>query len=520
MIIHTETKSLLLKTQQVQAIKSLLPKYKDIDYEGHTLAVPHRLDEVRVLRNLGIAAPPPILHYYNWPGPPDKRPLFHQRETAAFLTLHPRGFCFNEMGTMKTASALWAADYLMSVGQIRKCLIVCPLSTMDVVWMEEIFAFLMHRRAVVLHGSKARRAKLLATECDFYVINHAGVGVIGDEIAARPDIDLVIGDECDVYRNAGTELYDWFKATVTRRRVWLMSGTPFPNAPTDAWALARIVNPSRVPQYFGQWRRQTMIQISQYKWVPRVDSSEMAYQACQPAVRFLKKDCIDLPEMTVQRRVVELSDEQKKQYVKMKNQAVMEAKTHKISAVNAADKINKLRQICCGVIKDPMTAEYVEIDHKPRLALLIEEIRRASTKVIVVVPFKGIIRTLEKEMQAEGFTVEILNGDVTRNQRREVITRFKNETDPHVLLCHPQVMSHGLNLAVSATIIFYGPIYSSNQNQQVTDRIARPGQTMPMTIVRFGSGALEWGIYRVLDERKVSQENILTLYKHEILGIT
>jgi len=112
MIVHTPSQSLLLRTRNSLAIKSLLPKFKEIDFEGHNIAVRHGLDEVRVLRNLGIAAPPPILHYYGWPGPPDKLPLWHQRETAAFLTLHPRAFCFNEQGTIGTmGSRLPDADW-------------------------------------------------------------------------------------------------------------------------------------------------------------------------------------------------------------------------------------------------------------------------------------------------------------------------------------------------------------------------------------------------------------------------
>lgn len=519
MIIHTPTQSILLKTSNPQAIRNLLPKHRDISIQGHNLAVPHRLDEVRVLRNIGINVPPPILFYYNWPGPPNKPPLHHQKETAAFLTLHSRAFCFNQMGTMKTASALWAADYLMSIGQIRRALVVCPLSTVDVVWLEEVFGFLMHRRACVVHGSRSRRSELLATDSHFYIVNHHGVGVIAEDLKSRSDIDLVIGDECDVYRNSGIDLYAAFKTVVAKRRVWLMSGTPFPNAPTDAWALARLVNPARVPQYFSQWRRQTMLQVSQFKWVPRKDSYELAYQACQPAIRFLKKDCIDLPPVTVLRQQAELSPEQKKLVTRMKNEAVAEARTHKITAVNAADKINKLRQLMLGAVKDPATDEYVEIDFKPRLDVLLACVQQASTKVLVIVPFKGIIRALDRELQAAGYSVGILNGDIKRAERREIITAFKSTKDPHILLCHPKVMSHGLNLAEAATIIFYGPIYSAGESQQVQDRIARPGQTHNMTVIRIASSHLEWEIYRLLDEKHITQENILSLYKHEILGV-
>ena len=518
MIVHTPSQSLLLRTRNSLAIKSLLPKFKEIDFEGHNIAVRHGLDEVRVLRNLGIAAPPPILHYYSWPGPPDKPPLWHQRETAAFLTLHPRAFCFNEQGTMKTSSALWAADYLMQIGQVRRCLVVCPLSSLNVTWMDEIFAFLMHRRACVVFGSRERRLELLATNCHFYVVNHHGVEILADDLRGRNDIDLVIGDECDVWRNGGTDLYNSIKAVTEKRRVWLMSGTPFPNAPTDAWALTRIVNPNRVPRYFSQWQRQTMLQVSQYKWVPRKDSYEAAYQAAQPAIRFLKKDCLNLPPLTVVKRQAEISEEQKKAYRQMKNQAVLEARTQQISAVNAADKINKLRQVLCGVVKNTATGEYVEIDHTPRLEVLLEAIQHAQAKVIVIVPFKGIIRALEREM-SQLHTVAVLNGDVSLGHRTSIITQFKQHMDPHVLLCHPRVMAHSLNLAEADRLIFYAPIYSAGEEQQVRDRIARPGQKNAMTIVRIGAAPLEWEIYRLLDERRVTQENILSLYKHEILGI-
>jgi len=516
MIVHTDSRSLLLRAPNPQTLQNLLPKHQLIEYEGHNIAVPHRLDEVRVLRNIGIAAPPPILFYYDWPG--RYTPYEHQKETAAFMTLHPRLFCFNEMGTMKTGSALWAADYLMTEKVIRKVLVVAPLSTLDVVWMEDIFQFLMHRTAVVLHGSKERRLKLLDADVDFYIINHHGLGVIERELKSRSDIDLVIGDECDIWRNSTTDLYASFAAITAKRRVWLLSGTPFPNAPTDAWALVRLVNPSRVPQYFSQWRRQCMLQVSQYRWVPRQDSYQMAFQAAQPAVRFLKKDCIDLPPMTTVKYQAEMSKEQQRAFTKMKNEAVMEAKQHEISAVNAADKINKLRQILCGVIKDTATEEYVELDHKPRLQVLLDCIQQASTKVIVVVPFKGIIKALEREI-SKRYTVEVINGDVTPTKRTDIITRFRYQKDPHVLLCHPKVMAHGLNLKEAATIIFFGPIYSNAEAQQVQDRIARPGQTHDMTIVRIGSSNLEWEIYRILDERRVTQENILSLYKNEVLGI-
>jgi type I site-specific restriction endonuclease len=80
-----------------------------------------------------------------------------QIETASFLTLYRRAFCFNDPGTGKTLSALWAADYLMKRGDVQRVLILCPLSIMQSAWMGDINASIIHRSAVVAHHAQASR---------------------------------------------------------------------------------------------------------------------------------------------------------------------------------------------------------------------------------------------------------------------------------------------------------------------------------------------------------------------------
>jgi SNF2 family DNA or RNA helicase len=517
MIVHTPSKSLLLRVRSPAAICNILPKWKTIDYEGHNLAVPHSMDAVRILRNLGVAAPPPILYYYDFPIQAGRTPFAHQKETAAFCTLYPRLFVLNDPGTAKTVPILWACDYLMKIGQIRKVIINAPLSTLDLVWAQEIFGTLMHRRCAVLHGSRERRQHLFAQDFDFYIINHHGLDILTDDLKGRSDIDLIVVDESAEYRNSTTDMYETLAGAIGRRRLWMVTGTPTPKAPTDAWAQARLVNKHQVPVYFGSWKRQTMMQLSTHKWIPREGSYEMAFQALQPAIRFRKADCLDLPPVLYEKRAVELSPQQKKAYSTMKNQMVMMGDAGTITAVNAADRVNKLRQILLGVVKVPGTDdEYELLDHKPRLKVLLECISQAAAKVIVIVPFKGIVLALAKEVGKE-YSCEIINGDVTKKQRDEIFTRFKREQDPRVLLCHPQVMAHGINLTEADTTIFYGPIFSNNHDQQAIERFNRPGQTRKMTIIQLGAMPLEWAIYQQVAGQKVSQMSMLDLYHNEVL---
>ena len=107
----------------------------------------------------------------------------------------------------------------------------------------------------------------------------------------------------------------------------------------------------------------------------------------------------------------------------------------------------------------------------------------------------------------------ILNGDVPIGQRNKIVEQFQTTADPHVLLCHPKVMSHGLNLIQADTMVFYAPIYSNDDFGQVLERMNRPGQKNKMTVIRLGASWLEWEIYKLLDTRSDGQSTMLALYE-------
>ena len=174
MIVIEQAKAIALKAKHPNKILQTIPTARMLKYDGVELVVaPHKLDEVKVLRNLGFEVPSPILHYYDWTG--RFTPYEHQRMTSAFLTMHRRALVLNEIGTGKTQSALWASDYLMQIGKVKKVIIISPLSTLERVWGDSIFMNFPNRTSVTLHGTSTRRKKLLKTQADFYIINHVSV---------------------------------------------------------------------------------------------------------------------------------------------------------------------------------------------------------------------------------------------------------------------------------------------------------------------------------------------------------
>lgn len=515
-LLDKTTESLIMSVPDPLELRDLLPHSKTLPHPQWNFAVHLTLESAKVLSNLGFKVPAPIRVSYSWPG--RFQPYAHQIEMCEFLTMHRRCFNLSEMGTMKTNASLWAADWLMKTGRVRKALIMSPLSTLESVWANDIFDTLPHRSCAVLHGALAKRLKYLGIDADFYILNHDAIKIddLRDAISKRPDIDLLIIDEASKFRNASSGNYKALVKLLKARpdmRLWLMTGTPCPNAPTDAWALARLVSPERVPQYAGAFQRETMMKVSNFRWVARHDAYEKAYRAMQPAIRFKKKDCISLPPVTTRNLGCGLTKAQVEVVKQLKEHMTTKASSGvSITAANAADQINKIRQVLCGALKDPMTGHYYAIPHQPRVQALLDTIASASAKVLVVVPFKGIIRLLEPQVTAAGYSCAIVNGDVPMAQRSEIFKQFKTQKDPHVLLCHPAVMAHGLNLTEADTLIFYAPIYSNDEVEQVNERFNRAGQTRKMTIVRLGAHPLEWAIYRLTDTRKEAQNSILELY--------
>ena len=143
------------------------------------------------------------LSEYEWPRPPGFTPFAHQKVTAEFLANQRKAFCFNEQGTGKTASVIWAVDYLMKLGLVKRVLVICPLSIMKSAWQVDLFKFAIHRTVAIAHGSAKKRKEIVEAGAEFVIVNFDGVGIIKKQIMDG-GFDLIVVDEASAYKNAQT----------------------------------------------------------------------------------------------------------------------------------------------------------------------------------------------------------------------------------------------------------------------------------------------------------------------------
>jgi len=511
-----DNRALLFVTKKAEQIAALIPKSKILDRNGDhaQVLVNWGEDEARILRNLRIKnVPHPILGKYKWPGV--YTPFEHQRTTAAFLATHPRCLVLNDPGTGKTSAAAWAADYLMTRGYVTRVLVICPVSIMDTAWRADLFRTVMHRTVGIASGDRKRRLRVIEGDYEFVITNYDGVKVV-HEALANGGFDLIICDEASALKSVQT---DRWKAVASllqpTTRLWLMTGTPASQSPADAYGLAKLISPASVPRFPGVFKDMVMVKVTQYRWIPRAEAQEIVHRVLQPAIRFTKEECLDLPDLLYTTRHVPLTKQQQTFYDLIKNEMVATAAGAEINAVNAAGLLNKLLQVAQGAAYST-EREVVEFDVSNRVQELLDVIAQTRHKVIVFVPYRHVLEKVQDELIKANVSVVAIHGGTPAGQRATYIKQFQTEDDPKVILLIPQAAAHGVTLTRADTVVWWGPVPSAELYLQGNSRAHRNGQRNPVTVVRLQGSPVERRIYALLDGKVDMHDALVELYRQEI----
>jgi SNF2 family DNA or RNA helicase len=351
---------------------------------------------------------------------------------------------------------------------------------------------------------------MVQQDYEFVIANYDGLNLIADEIVNDGRFDLIIVDEANAYKTMTTKRWKALKSIVgPNTHLWMMTGTPASQSPADAYGLARLVNPDGVPKFFTGWRDKVMNKVTQFKWVPKASAAEDVHEALQPAIRYTKEQCLDLPPVLTMTREVPLTPQQAKYYNLLKERMLVQAGGETITAVNAAAGVSKLLQISCGAAYTD-DKEVIEFDAAPRLAVLEEIMEETSRKVIIFALFRSTIDTIHTHLLKRNISAEVIHGDVPPSKRADIIRRFQHEKDPRVLVMQPQATAHGITLTAADTVVFFGPLMSVEQYIQCIARADRKGQDSDkVTVIHIQGSPIEKRMFKAL-EGKVADNTLLT----------
>nr|DAP70067.1 MAG TPA: Chromatin remodeling complex ATPase [Caudoviricetes sp.] len=537
-IENIQNQALLIRTKMAKLVAMSVPRSAIAEYDenGNPSAVLVRweLEQMQKCADIGVTVLSPMIRDYEFTG--RYKPYVHQLKICSFLTTNKRALCFADMGTGKSLAVVHCIKYLLSIGEIKRALIIAPLSTLTRTWVDEFFNVDPSITVTKLHGPKSKRVELAANGAQVHVINYEGISVIHNEIKAN-NYDCVVIDEVTSYSNHESkrwkEAYNLFKDT---KYVWGLTGTPILRGVIAAYGQAALVVPHNVKfRSFWEFRNSVQRKINDFLWVDRPEAHDIAFSMLRPAISIKKKDCIDLPSMVHVYREVELDKGQKAFYVKLKEESLVKDEMMQVTAVNAAVLAGKLIQVATGCIYDD-DGRALEFDVSGRINETIDFIQKARNeastadkgKTIVFAPFKHTAALIRKKLSEAKIVVdgkerkikaEIIDGDVSAKRRDDIFGRFKEDNSLDVIVAIPQTMSHGLTLTNASCIVWFGPCTSAETYAQACNRIDRPGQTESMTIVHLYSTPAEWKLYSNLRENKKSENYLLTFYKDFLRGI-
>jgi SNF2 family DNA or RNA helicase len=286
-----------------------------------------------------------------------------------------------------------------------------------------------------------------------------------------------------------------------------MTGTPIANAPTAAYGQVKLLRPiwtnNRYP-YFSHFKQAVVNTVNQFIDIPKANANDTVMSFMQPSIRFSLADCRELPDRIFETRTVQMTPEQGKMYETMRKTLIAEHAAQQISAVNEGVKILKLAQIAAGVAYDE-EGKVALLPFQPRLDAILETIEEAERKVIVFAGLTALIDRLKHEFEKRKLTVSVVDGRTSVNARRDIFNDFENKKDPHILLCHPNTVSHGLTLNAASTMIWATPLYDAETWQQALARNQRLDSKDKTVVTMIVGSPVEEIMYNKLENKTILQ---------------
>ena len=200
--------------------------------------------------------------------------------------------------------------------------------------------------------------------------------------------------------------------------------------------------------------------------------------------RVLKDDCLDLPKKTFVKRTVELTDEQKKLYKQMKQEAIAFLNGKMVTSATVITQLMRLHQITCGhFTSNDGTVQDVKSNRIGQLMDLLEEM---EGKAVIWAHYRYDIRKIVEAISKKYGENAVVTyyGDTSTDDRQKAIKKIQDPESPvRFIVGTPQTGGYGITLTGASTMIYYSNGYDLEKRMQSEARIDRICQEKPMTYI-------------------------------------
>ena len=439
----------------------------------------------------------------------------YQKFSVNFIEEHPCAAILLDCGCGKTIITLTAiTDLLFDSFDVHKVLVVCPLRV-GMVWKAETqkWKHLLGLKLSVAIGTAAERKSALATPADITIINRENVEWL--VASGSFDYDMVVIDELSSFKNHTAKRFKaLMKVRPLVKRIVGLTGTPSSNGLMDLWSEFKLLDMGeRLGRFITRYRENYFVPDKRngemvFSYKPREGAEEEIYRRISDITISMKcTDHLKMPELISSQYEVVLSDDERKQYERLKSELVLTLSDEEITIPNAASLTNKLSQLANGAIYDD--AKHVVEFHCKKLDALEDIIESANgNPILVAYWFKHDLERIRKR-----FTVR----EIKTSQ--DIIDW--NAGKIPVAMIHPASAGHGLNLqSGGSTLVWFGLTWSLELYQQTNARLWRQGQTSGTVVIQhiITKGTIDERILKALSKKELTQNALIDAVKADLGG--
>ena len=200
--------------------------------------------------------------------------------------------------------------------------------------------------------------------------------------------------------------------------------------------------------------------------------------------RVLKDDCLDLPKKTFVKRTVDLTEEQKKLYKQMKQEAIAFLNGKMVTSATVITQLMRLHQITCGhFTANDGTVQDIKNN---RITQLMDVLEEMEGKAVIWAHYRYDIRKIVEAISKKYGENAVVTyyGDTSTDDRQKAIKKIQDpKSAVRFIVGTPQTGGYGITLTGASTMIYYSNGYDLEKRMQSEARIDRIGQEKPMTYI-------------------------------------
>ncbi len=430
-------------------------------------------------------------------------PMDHQYDALKRLYPVNAAALLMEMGTAKTRVMIDLMSAHFFERRIQFVIVITPLTVKMSTWADELanFSPCPYNFIDVDSDYRAQSLRVSQDRLTWLVVGVESLSQGKTFKALEPVTKMGIPFACGV--DESTRIANW-KAICTqaafelRRRAalrFIATGFEVKRDLEDLYAQFEFLDPNIIGcgDYYAFRNRYCIMGGYKNKEVIGYNHIDELMGLIAPNVYQCDKSILKLPPKLYEKRVVQMTKEQRLMYAKVKAGDV-----ERVSVENVLTKTLRLQQVACGFYNedkqeapDPKTgrvrklpAKLVEIippSKNPKLRELLNITKEISHPMIVWVETMYEFKIVTEALGKLGKVLSII-GETPKEERRGIIAEFQTGSVPY-FVGTATAGGIGTTLTAARTVVYTSNGQRLEQRVQSEDRAHRKGQTGSVTVI-------------------------------------